>query len=286
MSVKLKLITVRGLVLFMGGLVGWGLVQLLDGLLGLALEGRHDPYLSMGPGLGAGFGLVAKLMLPLTTGHRTPFIVKQGLFGLVLGGVLGLLAFALSQALFGFDLPVESGRIVSFVLLGASVGFLIRGADCDSLKASLFFPLLGAAGGLLGGVVFEILLLIQVDETAHGVGVLSVGFALCLGLVPWHTLRTGNALRVLNGSQSGEVFLLDQKTMVLGYGEDNDFVLREQREVGIRHAQILNDPDECQVRNISEGGPLQVNFRSVQNHPVKEGDIISIGSAQLQLIRI
>ncbi len=285
MSIKLKLTTIRGLILLTGGLIGWGLVQLLDGFLRITLDGRHDPYLSMGFGLGAGFGLVAKLMLPLTTGHRAPFLIKQGLAGLLLGGVLGLLAFALSQVLLGFDLPVATSRIASFVLLGTSVGVLIRGLDWNSSKLPLSYPLLGTFGGLLGGVVFESLLLIQADESIPVVGTLAVGFALFICLVPWHVTRARSALRVLNGVQSGEVFLLDQKSAVLGYGETNDFVLRDHREVSIRHAQFLNVPDKCEVWNLSEGGPIQVNFRPVQNQSVKAGDIISVGSAQLQLIR-
>ena len=286
MLIKLKLITIRGLILLIGGLVGWGLVQLLNGFLGISLDGRYDPYLSMGLGLGAGFGLAAKLMLPLTTGHRAPFLMKQGLAGLLLGGVLGLLAFALSQALLGFDLPVATGRIVSFVLLGTSVGVLIRGMDWNSSKMPLSYPLLGTFGGLLGGLVFESLLLIQADGPIHAVGALAVGFALFTCLVPWHVTRAKSALRVLNGVQSGEVFLLDQESEILGYGETSDFVLRDHREVSIRHARFLNAPDKCEVWNLSEGDPVQVNFRPAQNQPVKAGDIISIGSAQLQLIRI
>jgi len=286
MSFKLQLITTRGLLLLVGGLGGWGLVQLFNSWLGAVLDGGFDPYLSMGLGLGAGFGLSAKLLHPIATGHRTTHLALQGLSGLVLGGVLGVLVFALSQVLLGFDLPVAAGRIVSFILLGTCVGALIRGLDWKAPKAFLSYPLLGAGGGLLGGVLFEGLLLIQVDGPMHGFGVLAVGFALFICLVPWHLTRATSALRVLNGPQQGEVFLLDQAASTLGYGETNDFVLRDHREIDICHAQVTSGPGDYQIRNLSDGGPVQVNFRPVQNQSVKTGDIISIGSAQLQLIRI
>ena len=101
-----------------------------------------------------------------------------------------------------------------------------------------------------------------------------------------HVNATSFALRVVSGKQEGQIFLLDQNRFTLGYGSQNDFILKGYAEVCDLHANILKKGKEVIIENADEGGEVLVNYRLVDQQSMKKGDVIKIGTALLQYYEI
>ena len=103
-------------------------------------------------------------------------------------------------------------------------------------------------------------------------------------LVQLHKLR-----RLLVKSvkcQEGHIFLLDQIRFTLGYGSQNDLILKGYAEVCNLHAYIYKKGKFVIVENADAGGEVLVNYRLVDQQSVKKGDVIKIGTALLQYYEI
>ena len=90
----------------------------------------------------------------------------------------------------------------------------------------------------------------------------------------------------MSGKQEGQRFLLDQNRFTLGYGSQNDLILKGYAEVCDLHANILKKDKEVFIENADAGGEVLVNYRLVDQHTMKKGDVIKIGTALLQYYEI
>ena len=144
----------------------------------------------------------------------------------------------------------------------------------------------GGIGGAIGGGIFELLLLYQMTGPDHLLGLILVGFSISLFVGITENRATSFALRVVSGKQEGQIFLLDQNRFTLGYGSQNDFILKGYAEVCDLHANILKKGKEVIIENADEGGEVLVNYRLVDQQSMKKGDVIKIGTALLQYYEI
>jgi hypothetical protein len=89
-------------------------------------------------------------------------------------------------------------------------------------------------------------------------------------------------LRVLIGPGEDRFFPLDRRRITLGKEEANDIPLLEGQEVYPHHCEIKWMHDHYEIIDDEQGGVVLVNFRQIQEHALRPGDLVKIGSVLLQ----
>ncbi len=260
------------------GLVAWGL---------LALSPTFVEYFTISPfvihGITASAGLGAILLArdPLLKHLPLNEVALHVFRGAVIGGVSGWLAFRSADYLLAYQVPPFASRLVGWGVLG----LLLGGASCVFHARShlILRPCLGGgAGGLAGGLLVELVALTPFDGTAQAVALLAYGLTYQLVQAGLENLTSHAQLRVINGPQIGQSWLLSSPLLSLGYGRHADLRLSGYTEVCAHHADLRIDNEQMSLQNVEKGGELEVNFRKVHQQPLKDGDIIKAGSALLQ----
>ncbi|MCH7817023.1 MAG: FHA domain-containing protein [Proteobacteria bacterium] len=85
-----------------------------------------------------------------------------------------------------------------------------------------------------------------------------------------------------NSNILGE-FLLDKEVMTIGRKEDNDICI-ENLAVSGHHAKLLTIFDDSFLEDLNSTNGTYVNGKSIDKHPLKNGDIIVIGKHELRYI--
>ncbi|MDH4225076.1 MAG: FHA domain-containing protein, partial [Deltaproteobacteria bacterium] len=132
-----------------------------------------------------------------------------------------------------------------------------------------------------GGLAFVLTPLDSLPPEDPWRGILWGGGMALLGMTP-RRLFSKRWLRVLMGAHEDYIFPLQGKTITLGKLESNDIPLLGSEEVFPRHCEIRWVADHYEIIDDEQGGVVLVNFRPIQNHPLKPGDLIKVGSALLQ----
>jgi len=289
-STRVMHIVVLGL---LGGLSGWTLMQsgfhVLDALTVIGLPSLNTALLNKfiyeGPIVGLGLGMILQARVSLWYHHELVQILSKMLFGAFIGAILGLFCFGIGQFLQAWLVLPTLSRLTSWTLLG----LLIVGAtELYRSHSGFLWPRIisGGIGGAVGGGIFEILLLYQMTGPDHIFAIIVTGFSISffIGITEDHV--TSVALRILSGKQEGQIFLLDQNRFTLGYGSQNDLILKGYAEVCNLHAYIYKKGKSVIVENADAGGEVLVNYRLVDQQSMKKGDVIKIGTALLQYYEI
>lgn len=99
--------------------------------------------------------------------------------------------------------------------------------------------------------------------------------------------RTGNVpprlLHVLNGPSVGEVFPVRRQVTTIGRALDNDVVLTDA-EVSRHHARVEYRGGAFDVVDLRSTNGTTVNGRPVERAQLRDGDVIGLGTAQLELL--
>ena len=85
-----------------------------------------------------------------------------------------------------------------------------------------------------------------------------------------------------NGSKIGE-FILDKEVMTVGRKEDNDICI-ENLAVSGHHAKLLTIFDDSFLEDLDSTNGTFVNGNAIKKHPLKNGDVITIGKHELRFI--
>lgn len=85
-----------------------------------------------------------------------------------------------------------------------------------------------------------------------------------------------------NSSKLAE-FLLDKEVMTIGRKEDND-VRIENLAVSGHHARILTIFEDSFLEDLSSTNGTYVNGKAIDKHPLKHGDVITIGKHELRYV--
>ena len=85
-----------------------------------------------------------------------------------------------------------------------------------------------------------------------------------------------------NSSKLGE-FILDQEVMTIGRREDNDIRI-ENLAVSGHHAKLLTIFDDSFLEDLESTNGTFVNGKPIEKHPLKHGDIITIGKHELRYL--
>ena len=289
-STRIMYIVALGL---LGGLSSWTLMQsgfhALDALSVTGISVLNTAWLNKfiyeGALVGLGLGMILQARVSLWYHHELVQILSKMFFGAFIGAILGLFCFGIGQFLQAWlTLPTVS-RLTSWTLLG----LLIEGAtELFRFRSGFLWPRIisGGIGGAIGGGIFELLLLYQMTGPDHLFALILTGFSISLFIGITEDHFTSVALRILSGKQEGQIFLLDQNRFTLGYGSQNDLILKGYAEVCNLHAYIYKKGKYVIVENADAGGEVLVNYRLVDQQSVKKGDVIKIGTALLQYYEI
>lgn len=238
--------------------------------------------------IGAGFGSLIVGIEGFYYSNRVQ--LKRGLkIGLLAGILGGGVGFAFSELLFlEIDLFGSLGKNEIFVfmqrwiILGAVLGLAI--GIRDKKNTYLLRGLIGGAlGGFIGGGIFQASLL-WLSQVPVGKPVAFMSFGICLAVSLQLTLLMGRKtwLRILNGNLEGIEFELTEPIHFIGNFKSDDVLLHTYRGINQTHAKLERIEDDYALLDNDHFGRTYVNFRSVQEQPLKNGDIIKIGNALLQ----
>ena len=271
----------------------WSAVLYETGLgVGLGLGGSLTPYLLAGGGLGLGLG-ISLGMLDELPARLWPRLWRAALVAAVLGALAGAVTLA--------GIAVASGAH------NAAASLAPEGSWLYWLCLALLLGVVAAATGLGSALgVGQPRLGVRRALWGLGAGVLvAVPLAVVLALVPafnwvhWGAMALWGALvapvmfgaekrlarrwlRVLTEPGGDRFFPLLGRRVKLGRLPGNDIVLARHHEIFPVHCQLRWMKDHYEIYDDEAGGMVFVNFRQVQEQPLKPGDLIKIGSALLQ----
>lgn len=93
---------------------------------------------------------------------------------------------------------------------------------------------------------------------------------------------TGKLEFSFNSSKLGE-FPLDKEVMTIGRKEDNDIRI-ENLAVSGHHAKLLTIFEDSFLEDLGSTNGTYVNGKSIDKHPLRNGDIIVIGKHELRYV--
>ena len=218
--------------------------------------------------------------------------LHAALYGAALGAIL-VPAYAAYLAL----TPSSTGAIGAATGLpiarwiGFALGLAVT-AVCAALASglganNLRLGLRRAARALLAGLALGFPLALAGNASGGNPWVLLGGLTLWgawLALaVFWFEQRQARRwLRVLTGGGEDRFFPLRGSRITLGTSESNDVPLQGGQEIYPRHCEIKWVKDHYEIVDDEQGGIVLVNFRQIQEHTLKSGDLVRIGSVLLQ----
>ena len=289
-SIRLLHTSLLGL---LGGVLGWSLLQsgfnIFDALSTKVFPELNSNWINEfnyeGALIGLGLGLVLQARASILNHHDLMGVLFKMFIGAFLGAIFGLICFGIGNFLTAGQISPSISRITSWTLLGLS----ITGTSELFCSASGFSGpriISGGIGGVIGGGIFELLLQYHLTGTEHLAGLLLAGFSIFLIIGIAENRVTSFAIRVLSGKQEGQIFLLDQNRFTLGYGSQNNLILRGYAEVCDTHAHIFKKRNQNYIESADTGGDVLVNYRLIDQQSIKKGDVIKIGTALLQYYEI
>jgi len=273
---------------FIGGMASWPILELVltkqsafNNYLLFFITATLIPGLFLGLFMGCGEGILNKSL------SRT---VKGALVGLLVGsagGILGGFAgqFLLSTIIQYF--PESStalliiARTFGWALVGIFVG-LTEGIRSGSVRKMLLGLCGGFLGGAIGGLILEILSDYFSSSYPRLAGLILMGTMISLFYTFFDKKFSFGVIRVLNGSQAGKKYRINQKTMDLGSG-NRTMIFSDYDDVNDKEIEIKVDRGVITVIDENSGNHLYVNEKATNKTQLKYGDVIKAGSVKLLL---
>ena len=277
----------------LAGVLGWSLLQFGFNIFD-TFSTNVSPELNSnfinefsyeGALVGFGIGLVLQSRASILNHHDLMDVLFKMFLGAFLGAILGLICFGIGNFMIAGQILPSIGRITSWTILG----LLITGTSELFCPASGFSGpriISGGIGGTIGGGFFELLLQYHFTGSENLLGLAIAGLSIFLIIGITENRITSYAIKVLSGKQEGKIFLIDQNRFSLGYGSQNNLILRGYAEVCDTHAQIIKKGNQNYIESSDAGGDVLVNYRLIDQQSIKKGDVIKIGTALLQYYEI
>ena len=220
---------------------------------------------------------------------------KAAMAGALLSGVGGLVSFALVSYFLApvADEPGIPGTaaltpfrwlwfFIPFSLLAANAGLASGWVLGDTKKAFRRAGWGFVAGGAAGVPLAAVYLFAWENPAVH-----LLAFAAWSGFVSWvifwgEKRMAKNWLRVLIGPEEDRIYPMEKHRITVGKLESNDIPLPDSQEIYPFHCEIHWAGDHYEIIDDENGGVVLVNFRQIQEQPLKNGDLVKIGSVLLQ----
>ena len=281
MSLRLKMIY-SCLTGAWGGYVAW---VLLDLLLGMQAENVYWYALINGVTISVCIGVLMSGFEGAMERNRAVLLRRLG-SGLVAGLVGGISGGLLGEWLFQQFAQATLVLVIGWALFGLAIG-VGEGVLIGSWRRML----LGALGGLVGGVLGSLAFLwvgqtlaLPAFSRALGFTLLGAFIGLFIGLIPVVASGVLGALGTLkvisSGRHEGKEILLDKPLISIGRDDGCDLGLYGVADVQPRHAEVQREPAGYVVRRLHNAS-LWVNGQPVQQQILHSGDRIRAGGAEI-----
>ena len=265
--------------LFWFAVIGGLIALMIGGVEGIASLNMRQSVICGLVGLGIGFagGLIgifpAGLLYALSSQITFGLVESSGQKFLTIEDIHGSALFA--QIV---------GRSMAWGVVGLALA-LGQGTARRSKKLIINGLIGGCVGGLLGGLFFDPIAKLggaEGAEVSRCIGFLTVGFmiGLLIGLVEhlskeaWLLLRTGPL--------TGKQFVVHKREMTIGSSPRADIYLFREPAVGAEHARLMRLGRTYEIESVSATGGALVNGEPVQKRVLRDGDVITVGSTELE----
>lgn len=282
---KNTIVTVLG---FTGGLAAWPFLELVlwkqeafGSYLFFFVAATLIPGFFMGLLLGCAEGLISR------SWSRS---IKGGLIGLLAGSAGGLVGGFAGQLLLSHIIRLLPGRgdvlqttvrTVAWALVGTFVG-LSEGVRSLSARKMGIGALGGLLGGALGGLVLEVLSRSLSSSLPRLAGLLLMGTMIGFFCTLLDRKYSFGVLRILNGSQAGKKYRINQKKMDLGSG-NRTIIFNDYDDVDDKEIEIQVNKGVITVIDDKMDNKLYVNDKATSKTNLKYGDVIKAGSVKMLL---
>ena len=271
---------------FSAGLLGWTLLELV-----LSIQQKLPGYRSVLILSGAVTGAALSSVLASMEGILHKNIVKmrrEWLWGILWGALGGIIGAFAGQFLFtlilpeGFmpevyRVPYYIARIISWGIMGAFIGTAegLRARSGVKISAGLIS---GITAGIIGGFLVETGMLLYPQDSwlkLPGFLIIGLGTALLNALI--EEKKSSGSLRVLNGSQKGRKYRLNQRRISIGSGKNNDIIIQGDSSVPSTAALVVKKGRNVSIIRQSPHFEMRINDQSAGEYPLKYEDVIGIG---------
>lgn len=271
------------------GIIAWACQEFLfilikDGVIPSFLQSVLSGTL-LGAIIGAIIGRLEGFIV-----YNKPQAFKGTVIGVFFGGISGLFSFYLVDYIQQYLPSIVAGNTYYLDFLLASrwtiisvfIGIAIGIRDQKNLKFAR-----GVFSGIISGIIgsgLSIPIFSEIHDPFWARGVHIVSFVAIIGVVLVFTSTFGRKewIKALNGKYEGIDFELTQDIHLLGSQVDDDINLSSYQNVNRTHAKLLKYYTGYSLVDNDPFGQTFVNFRSIKEQPLKNGDILKIGNAIFQ----
>ena len=139
----------------------------------------------------------------------------------------------------------------------------------------------GAIGGLLGGFLFDpIVMITQTDILSRLVGIVGFGVFAGLAMGLLEEAAKQGWLRVAAGLLTGKQFIIYKNPTVIGSSPKSEIYLFKDNAVMPSHAAIRIQGKAFVLESLDPNGIVHVNGQPITQRKLLNGDFINIGSTQ------
>ncbi|GGJ54158.1 FHA domain-containing protein [Deinococcus roseus] len=196
--------------------------------------------------------------------------------------LVGAGAGGIAQVFYGWmqngQPPTRFMRALAWTLLGAGVGLLL-GFNDRSVKKAFRGLLGGAAGGFLGGLLFDSFTVFSLGDgdtgtVSRGVGFTVLGAAIGFMLqITQDLLKSAWLLGTTTGPYEGKQYILTKNRVTVGRSDANDVALYHDKTVALQSGALSREGGLW----FWEGQDVLVNGQTTQKKALQSGDRLRIG---------
>ncbi|BCW98642.1 MAG: hypothetical protein KatS3mg024_1469 [Armatimonadota bacterium] len=285
-----------------GAIAGWLIVEPWPWLTTDPAPGQPSPTslaalavlgMIVGGAMGAGLGAAEGV----NSGSQRQ-LARSLAIGLLVGVAGGLVGIYLGQMIYAALAPSPGGvgglldfvsqmvaRTLGWALWGVLIG-AAQGIATGSARRIALGALGGVAGGAAGGFVFELLAQttggLMTGEALRLLGFVSIGAGIGLLSSLAQEMFKQAWVRVLVGRGEGREFQIAKPETFVGRDELADIPLFGDPQIAKRHLIIRQVNGRYEAVAAQPGLAFSVNGQMVSSAPLKDGDIIGVGSRQLE----
>lgn len=314
-KVDFKTVFFKGILYgIIGGLIGWIMSELLDGITGedvilkfMGYSGISDLYNMSEAQMYAVYSTAIKMSTAIFSGIVASFIgasmgIGEGIyygskekaikycfvgFGIALG--IGMISGYIAQTMYAFMLLGRPStfmqafiRGIGWSIMGLGVGAAI-GLIKPEKKRVLYCIIGGLLGGFAGGFLFDFIAMAFGDSgvISRGVAIVIMGMLIGLGIGMLEQFAKSAWLKVIRGEFEGKEYLLFNGTTSIGNIGKNTIVLFKDKLVSENHCDIILEGNKYIL--VDKGSPMGtiVNGMRISRHILRQGDAIAIGNSVL-----
>ncbi|MCP4296177.1 MAG: hypothetical protein GY786_11260 [Proteobacteria bacterium] len=214
--------------------------------------------------------------------------------GFILGGSFGLFSGLICFFLFNklsisfqaqdFTKFLSNGFLNAlrwfFLLFFVGIAIGLRDRNQLQLTRGIFS---GVIAGFFGGALIGIIeTLVTSTYWARGISFTSLTVIFSLTTLAFSKYNQKQWIKVLNGSLEGQCFELSHEIHFIGTQNSDDINFTGYKAINSTHAKLLRYSYGYSLVDNDPFGHTYVNFRNVAEQPLKNGDILKIGTATFQ----